>query len=99
MTNTSNPISQGLSEAQAWLRGDDVRGARVRQIAPLNPKELRQRLDMTQSDFADTFQIPVSTLRGWEQGRRAPDATTVAYLTLIASEPERAKAALVAARS
>jgi len=29
-------------------------------------KVLRQRLSITQVEFADTFGIPVSTLRDWE---------------------------------
>lgn len=37
-------------------------------------KELRLKTGLSQQDFADRFNIPVSTLRQWEQGRRkAPD--------------------------
>ena len=37
-------------------------------------KELRMTTGLSQQDFADRFNIPVCTLRQWEQGRRnAPD--------------------------
>ncbi len=49
---------------------------------------------MTQSEFAEAYRIPLATLQGWEQGRRAPDATASAYLNVIARLPREAKAAL-----
>jgi putative transcriptional regulator len=99
MTATKDKFDQGLRDAHAWLKDEATSGTRVHQVKPLDPKTLRLTLQMTQTDFAETFLIPVSTLRGWEQGRRFPDATTTAYLTLIASSPERAREALRAARS
>lgn len=30
--------------------------------------DFRKDLGMTQKDFADTFEIPLGTLRNWEQG-------------------------------
>ena len=50
---------------------------------------------MTQQEFA-TYRIPLATLKGWEQGRRHPDATASAYLTVIASMPQEAQRALAA---
>lgn len=36
--------------------------------------ELRQRLEMTQAEFSKYFEIPLATLRNWEQGRtKCPD--------------------------
>jgi len=37
---------------------------------------LRDRLDLSQADFAGRSRIPVASLRDWEQGRRLPDAAT-----------------------
>ena len=53
-----------------------------------NVKKLRERLGLTQEDFAATYRIPVGTLRDWEQARKFPDATARAYLTVIARNPE-----------
>ena len=41
--------------------------------------------------------IPPVTLRGWEQGRKEPDAAERAYLIVIGREPEAVGRALGAA--
>ncbi len=51
-------------------------------------KALRQRLGLTQVEFAEAFELPVSTLRDWEQARSAPDAPARALLKAIEREPE-----------
>ena len=42
---------------------------------------------VTREGFASRYQIPVGTLRDWEQGHAEPDAPARAYLKLIASDP------------
>jgi putative transcriptional regulator len=51
-------------------------------------KDIRRRLDMTQAQFAETFRLPLSTVRDWEQERSYPDAPARALLTAIARDPE-----------
>ena len=41
--------------------------------------------------------IPLATLKGWEQGRRHPDATASAYLSVIARLPSEVREVLRAA--
>ena len=57
----------------------------------------RQAIGLTQAEFAARFRIPVATLRDWEQGRRKPDATSLAYLTVIERDPEAVVRALESA--
>jgi putative transcriptional regulator len=52
-------------------------------------KTLRRALGFTQEEFAVRYQIPLGTLRDWEQGRTEPDQPTRAYLKVIAKDPER----------
>ncbi len=47
-------------------------------------KRIRSRTGMSQAEFARAFCINPRTLQEWEQGRRKPDATTRAYLAVIA---------------
>ena len=47
-------------------------------------KRIRTRARMSQAEFARAFCINPRTLQEWEQGRRKPDATTRAYLAVIA---------------
>jgi putative transcriptional regulator len=52
-------------------------------------KTLRRALGLTQEEFAARYQIPIGTLRDWEQGRAEPDQPARAYLKVIAHDPER----------
>jgi putative transcriptional regulator len=60
--------------------------AKMRRVSPV--KALRQRLGMTQAEFAEAFRLPISTLRDWEQRRSIPDAPARALLQAIEREPE-----------
>jgi putative transcriptional regulator len=51
-------------------------------------KVLRQRLAMTQVQFAEAFHLPITTLRDWEQHRSTPDAPARALLLAIERDPE-----------
>jgi putative transcriptional regulator len=57
-------------------------------------KIIRRALGISQEDFAARYQIPIGTLRDWEQGRVAPDQAARAYLTVIARDPEAVRKAL-----
>jgi putative transcriptional regulator len=60
--------------------------AKMRRVSPV--KVLRQRLGMTQAEFAEAFRLPISTLRDWEQHRSTPDAPARALLRAIDRDPE-----------
>ncbi len=57
-------------------------------------KFVRRKLGLSQEQFADLYQIPIGTLRDWEQHRTEPDATAKAYLKVIAADPEKVAAML-----
>jgi|HubBroStandDraft_3_1064219.scaffolds.fasta_scaffold378457_2 putative transcriptional regulator len=57
-------------------------------------KTLRRALGLTQEEFAARFQIPIGTLRDWEQGRAEPDQTARAYLKVIAADAAAVQRAL-----
>ena len=50
-------------------------------------KVLRQRLGMTQVQFAEAFHLPLTTLRDWEQRRSTPDAPARTLLLAIERNP------------
>jgi putative transcriptional regulator len=72
----------------------------------LNAAELRtlkcvapiKAIGLSQEDFARRFEIPVGTLRDWEQGRSNPDRPALAYLKVIGSDPEFVARALSRAK-
>jgi putative transcriptional regulator len=51
-------------------------------------RTLRRALGLTQQGFAERYHIPLGTLRDWEQGRTEPDQPALAYLMVIAHDPE-----------
>ena len=51
-------------------------------------KHLRFKFGLTQEEFAARYQIPIGTLRDWEQHRSEPDVPARAYLKVIAADPE-----------
>jgi putative transcriptional regulator len=62
------------------------RAARLRPAPRI--KALRQRLGMTQAEFAEAYSLPITTLRDWEQQRSRPDAPACALLLAIERDPE-----------
>lgn len=65
---------------------------------PMTEAELskaRRALGLTQEEFAARYQVPLGTLRDWEQGRTEPDQPARAYLTVIAHDPEGVRLALL----
>jgi putative transcriptional regulator len=70
------------------------------EAAPRVPRVsiIRRALRLSQQDFAAHYDIPIGTLRDWEQGRKEPDAAAKAYLHVIASEPEMVRKALARRR-
>jgi putative transcriptional regulator len=59
-----------------------------------NPKQIRERLGMTQVEFSETYEIPLGTLRDWEQRACEPDMAAKTLLRIIEQDPEGARAAL-----
>ena len=75
-------------DAQPIPRGTDEELEKLGLHRLVNVKKLRERLGLTQQAFADTYRIPVGTLRDWEQRRKNPDAPARAYLMVIDRNPE-----------
>lgn len=72
----------------------DEEFARMKRVP--RAKTLRRALGLTQEEFAARFQIPLGTLRDWEQGRAEPDQPARAYLKVIAFDAQTVQRALTA---
>jgi putative transcriptional regulator len=66
--------------------------ARMRRVP--DPRRIRERLKLTQEQFAETFEIPLGTLRDWEQGACLPDRAAKTLLRVIEQDPEAVITAL-----
>lgn len=60
-------------------------------------KFVRRRSGMTQEQFAATYQLPLGTLRDWEQGRTEPDKAALVLLRVIDKNPNGVQLALKSA--
>jgi putative transcriptional regulator len=89
MSNLADDIAQGLESAIAYVRGDR-KGVREHLVkVPLvDVKALRQRLGLTQREFAQRFSFSVRSVQNWEQGRRTPEGPARVLLTVIDREPQ-----------
>jgi len=81
-------------DAQPIPRGTDEELAKIGLHRIVNTRRLRDRLGITQEEFAAIYKIPVGTLRDWEQRRKTPDAPARAYLLVIERDPAAVAAML-----
>ena len=82
-------VIEGLKQAVAWTQGenDRVRVTLV-QVPDIDVQHVRQKMGLSQAQFATKFGLSPATLRNWEQGRARPDAPTRVLLAVIAKHPE-----------
>ena len=57
-------------------------------------RRIRKRLGLTQVQLAKKLDVPLDTLRNWEQGKRYPTGPAKALLRILDRSPEAALAAL-----
>ena len=88
MAKAFDSIKQGLNEAIAHAKSKG-KTPRVKLYKPLavDVADLRQRLGLTQEQFAARFGFSVATLRHWERGDRAPSGATLVLLNVINRTP------------
>jgi putative transcriptional regulator len=81
-------FAEGLLEILEQNRRDNgaLKGQPL--VPPVNVKDLREAIGISQDEFASVFGIPVATLRNWEQDRSQPDTPTRRYLYLISKLPK-----------
>jgi putative transcriptional regulator len=60
-------------------------------------RRVRAATGLSQARFAEVYRINLGRLRDLEQGRTQPDSAFLAYLTVIAREPDAVRRALSAA--
>jgi putative transcriptional regulator len=86
-------IKQGLQEAIEHAKGKPVK-ATVHRLNSIDVKAIREKVSMTQTEFAASFGISLGTLRHWERGDRKPHGPALALLNVVAKEPKAVLRAL-----
>lgn len=93
MSTLFKDMMTGLDEVEAFLTGEKT-GYKVSVPAEVDVKTIRKRLNMTQSRFSETFGFSLDAVKHWEGGRRTPEFSARAFLTVIARNPNAVIAAL-----
>src|SRR5690606_20229093 len=57
-------------------------------------RRVRRRLGLTQQEFARRIDVPLDTIRNWEQGKRHPTGAARALLKVLDRVPKAALSAL-----
>ena len=57
-------------------------------------RHVRARCGLTQAAFAEQIEVPIETVRNWEQGKRSPRGPARALLKVIDKAPQVAFAVL-----
>ncbi|HEY6343771.1 MAG TPA: helix-turn-helix domain-containing protein [Bryobacteraceae bacterium] len=87
---------QSARQALAFAKGQTSHGCVVHVPADIDVKAIREKISLSQGEFAKLFGLSKRTLEHWEHGRRIPSGPARAFLTVIAREPEAVRRALLA---
>ncbi|MCX6602254.1 MAG: helix-turn-helix domain-containing protein [Acidobacteria bacterium] len=87
---------ESAREALAFASGENGHGCAVRVPEDVDVKAIREKISLSQAEFAKLFGLSKRTLEHWEHGRRVPSGPARAFLTVIAREPEAVRRALLA---
>ena len=78
------PVAVPLADVAARVHAEAAVGA----LDEPDAAAIRQRAGLSQTEFAAALDVPVATLRNWEQGRRAPRGPARQLLRVAAVAPE-----------
>ncbi len=88
--NIGDEIIQGMTEAIEYIRGNET-GAIVHKVEipdEIDVKSIREKLNLSRQEFADSFGFSARTLQHWEQGDRNPHGPARILLLLLQREPK-----------
>ncbi len=89
-------LNANLQEAVKVAKGTLAPKSVYVVLAPADIKAIRQKVQMSPAVFARSFQLSLDTIKGWEQGKRKPDAAAANYLRMIQADPEHVQKMLAA---
>lgn len=70
------------------IKAGSKKPSRKYRIDPPGIKAVREKLHVSQNDFAMMIGVSKSTLQNWEQGRRKPEGPAKALLKVAANDPQ-----------
>ncbi|MCP4698507.1 MAG: helix-turn-helix domain-containing protein [Gammaproteobacteria bacterium] len=92
MSEAFDSIKQGLTEAIEFAKGNQ--GKAIIHHTPIDVKAIREKVKMSQTEFASAFGISLGTLRHWEQGDKKSRDPALTLLYIAEKEPKAVLRAL-----
>lgn len=80
-------LLESVREGGAILRGEREPSRRF-EIKTPDVRSIRERFELSQSEFAGLLGISIKTLQNWEQGRRTPHGAARVLLQVAARHPD-----------
>src|ERR1039457_1166641 len=87
---------ESARQALAFAEGMENHGCEVHAPDDIDVKPIREKISLSQGEFAKLFGLSKRTFEHWEHGRRVPSGPARAFLTVIAREPDAVRRALLA---
>ena len=85
------------ADAQLLTAAQLKKFKRVQPTKEVDVRMIRDKLHLSQEQFADYFGVSVRTIQEWEQHRRTPTATARNFLKVIERAPKVVQEALAGA--
>lgn len=86
-------LLRGLIDAGSYASEGPLKGKQSF-VPDINVREIREKLNLSQSSFAIRYGFQIGTLRNWEQGRRKPEGSARVLLEVIRVRPDAVEEAL-----
>ena len=79
-------ILEGIREIKAHKTGEKSLRTYILKT-PSHPRDIRENLGLSQSEFAAMMNVSVRTVQDWEQERRKPSGPALALLRIAEQKP------------
>ena len=88
-------LLRSARQARAWASGKPVR-ARVTYVPvpQIDVRKLRNKMKLSQTQFAAKFGFSLDSIQNWEQGHRQPEGPARILLAVIAKNPKAVEEAV-----
>ena len=83
-----NELKSNVREAVDIARGHKKPNVIRVVMSPEEIRAIRAGVRMSRAMFAHKFQLSIETVKGWEHGKRKPDAAAANFLRLIKADPQ-----------
>jgi putative transcriptional regulator len=88
-------IITGVKQAIRWAAGEDIPVKKtIIKVPYVDVREVRTRMRLSQTQFAQRFGFAPSSVRNWEQGRRQPEGPARVLLAVIDRHPKAVESIL-----